>query len=533
MRSTFSGLNTMVRGINAHQLSLDTTGHNITNGTTPGYSRQRVNLAAVRSQTTYGMFGGSQVGQGVDSTSITRARNVFADKQFWRENSNTEYQVSKQFTFDKLEAIFDESSDSGLQDVINKFVQSWQNLSTNASDSSMRVIVRDKGKSLADNIQRSTTQLQELIEDNNQKLELKAESVNKLTAQIAELNKQIFNMESTGGMANDLRDSRDLTVDQLAALIDVNVTESANGMYSVSSSGNILADGTTSNEIMTKATSNEQYGGRDVTLVFKSTGTPFRAANGELRGIADSIQEAKACIDDMAKMSAFLLTDFNDKHKSGFGLGDATGVNFFGEDGTPDPVTNAASVSYTYNASTGTVTMKDTMGNANPADDTEKVLNTIDIIRALQVNSRFDGGDASTGAKGTDLIAAKQYASTDNAPPDDKEDVASGNNATLLGNLLSTTKSAMLGNTSLASYYVGMMGSLGVKAETVDRKVTNQENIMAQTSDWRSRESGVNWDEELTDMIRFQTGYKACSRCLTTMDEMLDKLINGTGTVGR
>ena len=78
-----------------------------------------------------------------------------------------------------------------------------------------------------------------------------------------------------------------------------------------------------------------------------------------------------------------------------------------------------------------------------------------------------------------------------------------------------------------------MMGKLGIDAQGVDRSVTNQENIMTQINNWRGSVSGVNWDEELTDMIRFQTAYKSCSRCLTAMDEMLDKLINSTGVVGR
>ena len=56
---------------------------------------------------------------------------------------------------------------------------------------------------------------------------------------------------------------------------------------------------------------------------------------------------------------------------------------------------------------------------------------------------------------------------------------------------------------------------------------------MTQIEQWRQSTSGVDWNEELTNMLKFQTGYGACSRVLTSMDEMLDKLINGTGMVGR
>ena len=57
--------------------------------------------------------------------------------------------------------------------------------------------------------------------------------------------------------------------------------------------------------------------------------------------------------------------------------------------------------------------------------------------------------------------------------------------------------------------------------------------MLVQVEEWRQSVSAVNWNEELTNMIMFQQGYSACSRCLTTMDEMLDRLINSTGTVGR
>ena len=86
---------------------------------------------------------------------------------------------------------------------------------------------------------------------------------------------------------------------------------------------------------------------------------------------------------------------------------------------------------------------------------------------------------------------------------------------------------------SLNNYYNAAMTKMGVDSSAIDDKASSQTLIMTQVDTWRTSTSGVNWDEELTNMIKFQQGYNACSRCLTTMDEMLDKLINSTGTVGR
>ena len=77
------------------------------------------------------------------------------------------------------------------------------------------------------------------------------------------------------------------------------------------------------------------------------------------------------------------------------------------------------------------------------------------------------------------------------------------------------------------------MSQLGTDAASIDTKESAQDDLITQIVNWRSSTSGVDWNEELTNMITFQQGYAACSRCLTTMDEMLDKLINSTGVVGR
>jgi flagellar hook-associated protein 1 FlgK len=90
-----------------------------------------------------------------------------------------------------------------------------------------------------------------------------------------------------------------------------------------------------------------------------------------------------------------------------------------------------------------------------------------------------------------------------------------------------------VGDISLNAYYDAAMSKLGTDARSIDTKESAQDDLITQIVNWRSSTSGVDWNEELTNMIKFQKGYSACSRCLTTMDEMLDRLINSTGTVGR
>ena len=77
------------------------------------------------------------------------------------------------------------------------------------------------------------------------------------------------------------------------------------------------------------------------------------------------------------------------------------------------------------------------------------------------------------------------------------------------------------------------MNKLGADAENLDKKMKQQDDLMVQITQWRQSTAGVDWNEELSNMLKFQTGYGACSRVLTSMDEILDRLINNTGVVGR
>ncbi|WP_019555463.1 flagellar hook-associated protein FlgK [Propionispira raffinosivorans] len=504
MRSTFAGLNTMFSGLNANQVSLDTVGHNITNASVDGYSRQNVNLAATKSQTVPTMYGSAELGTGVNTISVTRARDAFADKAYRKDSSDLNYADTRQTNYDKLEAIYNDSTDTGVQKSINNFWSAWKALASDAGQSTTtttRQTVVSAGDKLAQNLQSSTAKTQTLISDENTQLELQVKTVNGLTSDILDLNKQITQAESTGAMANDLRDSRDLKVDQLSKLVKVSVDQKSDGSYSIVSNGNTLVDAHTRLTLKVTSTPNLDYGVNDDVITIAETGGAYDAGNGEIKGLQDSIAENKGYIDNMAAMGSYLLTTFNDQHKAGYDLNNNKGVNFYGE------------TSDTYKYGSGTTTKTDSLG-------TTTTLKPIDIINSLTVNT------AILATNGTSLIAARSSG----------EGSAGAANATLLGGLLHDTAdsaSGSLGNTTFAAYYTGVTNKLGSDAQATDNTVTNQEDLLTVSTNWRSSTSGVNWDEELTNMIKFQKGYSSCARCLTTMDEMLDKLINSTGTVGR
>ena len=626
MRSTFAGLNTMVRGVFANQLSLDTVGHNITNASTEGYSRQSVNQAATLGQEVPSIYGQVMVGTGVDALSLQRARNVYADKQFWAETSTHEYYKTEQVNYDKLEAIFDDSDKTGILNAMEEFYKSWSDLSANASINSNRVTVIEKGNIFIDRIKTVSAQLQDQINAQYDDMRINVQNINDINNRIVELNKNIMTVESTGAQANDLRDQRDLLVDELSKHMNLNVYEDDKGMYTIVSNGITMVNGVNKLTLaMSDPINNPDYGINDYTVLIKESDIAFIPQNGSLKAQMDTIAEDKAYIDKMAEMAAFMMTVFNNMHQQGAGIdgtdgkigknppdtgtytGPTYGINFFGDNNTiyewDDTnkclVAKELDVTSTTNPITRNLEAEViTDDNGNPIYDVNgkeqyrpvvkitgdvaktEELKGINIINAFSINQKI------TEAGGASLVAARTlavekmttgsgaYAHTGdgNTYTVGQNGVAyidtdgnvytvvangsgDGTNAVNMSHLfnidlsnISTTATInvngtdisvkketdrSIGKISLNSYYNSAMSQLGTDANSVDKKESAQDDLITQIVNWRSSTSGVDWNEELTNMITFQKGYSACSRCLTTMDEMLDRLINSTGVVGR
>ena len=502
MSSAFGGLNTVVRGLMSQQVALNTVGHNISNANTDGYSRQSVSLSSALPETIIGLNGKLQQGTGAETESITRARDTFMDLQMWKENTTLGYAMTQEDTMSQIEGIFSISSDTGMQAVLDNFWSSWQTLASNASDDSTRNLVLQRGTELVNTIQQAGSKLKDMADSINTDLKLEIQNVNRITSDILVLNQKISLSElAGGGSANDLRDRRDLLVDELSGYVKVQVSEDRDGNYIIQSDGVTLVAGRNAAELTTVVRVDPDYGYE--VLDIQVGGLDMKLSNGSLKGMKDMRDNMeygiKNYLNDLSAMSEFLLRDFNAIHRAGYGEDNVSGRNFFGEETTD------------YTAATLT-----TSG---------------EWLMALQVNSILL--DQKTATPGVQMIAAKTLTTQGNA---------SGDNATKLSqalrmntaDLLPAGYTPTLGTTaSLNSYYSGVIGTLGIRSQSAARLVENQKTLVSQIESWRQSTSGVNMDEEMSDMIRFQKGYNASARMITTMDEMLDKLINSTGVVGR
>lgn len=522
MISTFHGLEVARRGLKAQQTSLITTGHNIANSNTIGYSRQRVNLSATNAIEVPGMTRSTypgQLGTGVMFDSITRIRDSFLDLQFRRENAyHSEWSVREQTNM-TIETIINEPSKSGLGTVIDNFWNSWEALNRDPDLLSARSNVRAEAVNLADTLNHMGVRLQNLESDLNSSIDIKLDQANQLIGSIAELTDNIRKIEALGDNANDLRDKRDLLVDQLSSLVNVTVTE-AGSDYSITAAG-------------VQVVANDQP-----TLLTRDQA--LNAQTGEMVGLRDSLALDVAVIKD--QLNAMINTLVT---------------------GKVDVTLPAGYVAPGDMVTKSEVTLSD--GNVIPAGGTIPAGAKLDSSATIEVDG-FNGLHALGYTLGDPPESGIPFFVTSDGGPFtidnirvNPEIVADTNKIAASGQYDLDTGKVIRGNSDIAhaltalrdkvftypgslnsltsgtidDYFRAMTAELGVRSNEATRNKENKEDLIYAIDNQRLSISGVSLDEEMSDMIRFQHAYNAAARNVTAIDEMLDQVINRMGLVGR
>src|SRR5215469_6366013 len=254
----YSGLQTALSGLEAAQAAIDTTGQNIANANTPGYSRQSVNMTErdpLTIQSLSNVTGaGSQLGLGVDITSIGRIRDQFLDVQYRGQNTQTSGDNTASTLLGQVQAALAEPGSSGLSSSLTQFWQSWNalgNTPTGQGGAGALQAVIGAGQTVATSLNtlgnelttlqsQITSQYNTLTDPNSGPIAIDAK-------QIASLNTQIAQAQVNGLNPNTLLDQRDQLIDDLSQYSNVNVTTQSNGMVNVSfgNAAKAAAGGTT------------------------------------------------------------------------------------------------------------------------------------------------------------------------------------------------------------------------------------------------------------------------------------------------
>jgi len=525
MVSTFHGLETSKRAILTQMTALTTLGHNIANASTEGYTRQRVNVTSTRPIEAPGMNRSNnpgQIGTGVQYDSITRVRDSFLDLQYRRENQTLSSWAVINSTISSIEGIVNEPSSTGLSAVMNKFWNSWEVLNRDPTLLSARIDVIGSAVNFADTLQHIGTSLVNVNSDIDSNISSKVNEANNLTEKIAQLNSLIRRTEAFGNNANDYRDQRDVLIDKLSTIVDVQVNETPTGEFSIISAGVEVVNGDEFT-LLTDANAQSATAGQlhgfvmskdEVTHITNQLNAMINTlVQGEVKVTLpngyvtskDMVAENDVTLEDGTVMTAgstivagsriassaqFIVKGFNGLHELGYSQSDPA------TSGTPFFVTSDGTTNFDINNI-----------RVNPA--IQQDTNLIAASGKYETN-----GTVSTTIKGNSDIAHA---------------IAS------LRDAIFTYPSSMTNLTSGTTddYFRAVISDLGTRAANAETSMNNQQELVDSVTIRRQSVSGVSLDEEMADMIKFQHAYNAAARNMTTVDEMLDRIINQMGLVGR
>ena len=221
--SGFLGLHTALSGLFANQRSLGVVSHNIANANTEGYSRQVMNTKAYDPQILPGGLG--TLGVGVDITAVKQIRDSYLDFKYRVENGSKGEWDARASVLTEIEGIFNEPSDSSIAKLLDQYYESLQSLQKNPENLTARTLVRQNTIALSEGVKRISTMLKNLQADLNYQFQSAVGEANSLAQQIAKINESIYKAELEGGKSNDMRDQRNVLVDKLSELVNVDYYE--------------------------------------------------------------------------------------------------------------------------------------------------------------------------------------------------------------------------------------------------------------------------------------------------------------------
>ncbi|TVR57213.1 MAG: flagellar hook-associated protein FlgK [Gemmatimonadales bacterium] len=467
--SSISGIFSIAASaLRASQAGLAVTGQNVANVGTEGYSRQHLRQEAIPGvRLPDGRLGGGVALHGAD-----RSRDAFLDRAFRTESSTAEGFRSHADLLRRLEGLTGEPGPDGLSSSLDRFLSAWSELASAPESPATRAMLRSEAETLARRINDVAGGVDRVVQEGFDRLTDDVRRAQALATELAAMNRSIVAAESDGMPTPDLRDSRDRLLDELAALLPVDVWPSADGSVRVTLGGLGLVEGPRAETLEVN------LGGPGFQLRVGGSSITLSAAEGRVGGILEAInRDVPSYRKELDAFAQALVTSVNDLHRQGTNPLGQEGVDFFhvplDGGGNPVPVSAAA------------LRLSDAV-LASPL--------------AIAAGEGSDPGQAGNAFRSGANDVALSLAGLRDSP-------AVGLTGTLSAHLqeaVSTLAHRVRGSQDGAAIH-------GVLAQQAEIR--------------RSEVSGVSLDEEMAKLIQFQASYAAAARVLSAADEMLQTLL--------
>lgn len=620
MASIFNSLHIGYSGLNAAQIAIDTTGHNIANAETEGYTRQRVNTSNAHPVT----ISPGLRGNGVEVDSIVRIFDSFVYERYTSTAESKEYSDFTRETMETLSTYFPEIEGVGVKAEMQEFFNMWQSFADNPDNEAMKVALAEQTKTLSQSIHQTYGQVSDLQAEMNLQLVVSVDEVNRLGEEIAGLNLAIEEAELAHlDNANDLRDKRDLLELSMAKLLGTDVfggrvvsdmrtdrdVAERTGHYNIHVEGFNLVDGTTFHPIGITNEDNPEgfhdlyYERQDHVRIPIATeieggkiGAILDLRGSKLDSVTGIPQDGtlQEVLDQLDSFAAGMIESTNniyarsatermqsntleiDPHNplitSGLhlqaGTFDVVAYDIDGQESSRRTITiTTTTVMDDSDINPPNGTLNSIVGQLNAAiDDNDDNNSGNDMDSILDVNfsagmlnmsvsgefngysfsiedSSEDGQSSATNFAGA--IGISRFFEGDTAGSidldrrfrDDPTEISAhaapidGDNRVALDMVqlqfeqVSFTRGERTITDTLYGFYDSVATYVGSKTNSA---IVNNETITAQYNAVESEYfsvSKVSIDEELTNLIRYQTAYGAAAKIITTIDEMMNTLL--------
>lgn len=337
--------------LSAAQVGISTTGHNIANAATPGYSRQVVVQSAAEAQN----FGYGYIGQGTQIASVTRVYSELLARQVVNSQGVSSASTAYSTQMSTIDTMLSDAS-AGLTPSLQDFFNSVQDLTANPNDTPTRQAMLSNAQSLANRFQSTSNRLNEIREGVNTQLTASVGLVNTYAKQIASLNDVIEKaISADGNTPNDLMDQRDQLVNELSKQIKTTVISQNKGSYNIFvGNGLPLVVGTDTFSLATVSSPTDAsrlevaYQNKTKTTVLSTDSLPGGTIGGLVQFRAESLDAVQ---NQIGQIAVVLAETFNTQHEQGLDKNGAPGGALFT---IPDPAVSAS----TYNTGTAQVASK-------------------------------------------------------------------------------------------------------------------------------------------------------------------------------
>lgn len=566
--SSIASLGRMVSGMMAAQMGLQVTSHNISNANTHGYTRQQL----LQHDSRYRNIGDStmlkQVGLGVSMTEIRQIRDEFADKRYRTQNSILNFYTTKKEGMDEVEAILDEPHGESISKFLDDFWGQMQKLNLNPSGVEERksfiqtaFVFAEKANNVMDGFVEYQHHLDKQVRD-------EVGRINEILNQIKDYNEVISRNEVGRENANDLRDQRNVLLDNLSGYMDIEYYEDPAGMVVVKGAGRTLVDKQFVTEMALEQTvPNSPFvkpvwkdTREDVYRMDKEISAEKGNDDGKLKALLIMRGEAIAnkdttwneiaindrkSVDDKGnayilpklqkELAMFIneLTDTINKNLNGFGMGDfkeQMGVPVFVPIKMPDQIQEIGADGNP----TGNMIASTPPQLVDPTDPTQvAAYNTamerytrsikpyliptnIQVNPALQTDDGYNRlgttttvGEVGDNSKVTQLL--NEWSKTREWPA---------------GGGAGGITAPKIKHTNFTDFYAEYVADIGTEGYEAKNKVKEKEMTTLTADNERQAMGAVSQDEELTSMLKYQYAYNAATRMINVLDGMMDTIIN-------